>query len=150
MTDSIPRDDRPNSPALIFPLGKALQRMENEKPLFYPPRNFSRARFFRLPPQKLQHSRFKSGAERREKFQVLGLCESKILNKSRTSGRRPNLCFGNILQAFGAALFDDSGSCGIGPSPAPIGGDWRELMAPHELSSNWKELAGIGPRLLQG
>ena len=53
-----------------------------------PLETFSVRDFAAFPPRNFQHSRFKSGAERREKFQVLGLCESKILNKSRTSGGR--------------------------------------------------------------
>ena len=37
-----------------------------------------------FPLRNPQHSRFESGAERREKFQVSGLWDRQILNKNRT------------------------------------------------------------------
>ena len=58
-----------------------------------------------FPPRNLQHSRFESGAERREKFQVLGLWECKILNKNRTFGAPPKPVFcSNLERALKSAF----------------------------------------------
>ena len=77
-----------------FPLrsfGGAFRTLGDKSPT--PLQQKCKADFRAFPPRKLQQSRFKSGAERREKFEVLGVWGSKTLTKSRTSGRRPDLCF---------------------------------------------------------
>ena len=55
----------------------------------------------------IQHSRFESGAERREKFQVLGLWESKILNKKLDKNLPKSSTGASILVADVSILVAD-------------------------------------------
>ncbi len=55
----------------------------------------------------IQHSRFESGAERREKFQVLGLWESKILNKKLDENLPKSSTKASILVADVSILVAD-------------------------------------------